>query len=93
MLGDRLPGSDDLPLLRYTTRVVNEALRLYPQPPVLIRRAMQVRQEGGEGDVKAEHICTHRHIFLVLFNTDTLCPAQHTHSCAIQVRACRIHCA
>ncbi|PNW72425.1 hypothetical protein CHLRE_16g678437v5 [Chlamydomonas reinhardtii] len=41
VLGDRLPGSDDLPLLRYTTRVVNEALRLYPQPPVLIRRAMQ----------------------------------------------------
>lgn len=25
--------------LRWTTRVINEAMRLYPQPPVLIRRA------------------------------------------------------
>ncbi|KAG2434218.1 hypothetical protein HXX76_007944 [Chlamydomonas incerta] len=41
VLGDKLPGAEDLPLLRYTTRVVNEALRLYPQPPVLIRRAVQ----------------------------------------------------
>jgi beta-ring hydroxylase len=27
--------------LRYTTRVINESMRLYPQPPVLIRRALE----------------------------------------------------
>jgi beta-ring hydroxylase len=30
--------------LRYTTRVINEGMRLYPQPPVLIRRALEVRR-------------------------------------------------
>lgn len=29
------------PACRYTTRVINESMRLYPQPPVLIRRALQ----------------------------------------------------
>ena len=28
-----------MPKLRWTTRVINESMRLYPQPPVLIRRA------------------------------------------------------
>lgn len=27
--------------LRFTTRVINESMRLYPQPPVLIRRALE----------------------------------------------------
>ncbi|PPD72672.1 hypothetical protein GOBAR_DD30430 [Gossypium barbadense] len=27
--------------LKYTTRVINESLRLYPQPPVLIRRSIE----------------------------------------------------
>ncbi|KAL6779702.1 CYP97A5 [Auxenochlorella protothecoides x Auxenochlorella symbiontica] len=40
VLGDRLPALADYQALRYTTRVINEAMRLYPQPPVLIRRAL-----------------------------------------------------
>ncbi|XP_057838898.1 protein LUTEIN DEFICIENT 5, chloroplastic isoform X2 [Cryptomeria japonica] len=40
VLGDRLPTIDDMKNLKYTTRVINEALRLYPQPPVLIRRSL-----------------------------------------------------
>jgi hypothetical protein len=36
---DRAPTLDDMPKLRWTTRVINESMRLYPQPPVLIRRA------------------------------------------------------
>eukprot|EP01025_Chloroclados_australasicus_P021209 TRINITY_DN2223_c0_g2_i5.p1 TRINITY_DN2223_c0_g2~~TRINITY_DN2223_c0_g2_i5.p1 ORF type:complete len:571 (-),score=26.99 TRINITY_DN2223_c0_g2_i5:278-1990(-) len=32
---------DELLLLKFTTRVVNEAMRLYPQPPILIRRAIE----------------------------------------------------
>jgi beta-ring hydroxylase len=41
VLGDRKPTVEDMRALRYCTRVINEAMRLYPQPPVLIRRALQ----------------------------------------------------
>ncbi|GIL92956.1 hypothetical protein Vretimale_13020 [Volvox reticuliferus] len=41
VLGDRTPTVEDFKSLRFTTRVINEAMRLYPQPPVLIRRALQ----------------------------------------------------
>ncbi|XP_065853210.1 protein LUTEIN DEFICIENT 5, chloroplastic [Euphorbia lathyris] len=39
ILGDRFPTIEDMKKLKYTTRVINESLRLYPQPPVLIRRS------------------------------------------------------
>ena len=52
VLGDRVPDLDDMPRLRLTTRVINEAMRLYPQPPVLIRRAAVDTQLGGY-DVEA----------------------------------------
>lgn len=41
IIGDRFPTVEDLKKLKYTTRVINESLRLYPQPPVLIRRSIQ----------------------------------------------------
>eukprot|EP00798_Chlamydomonas_sp_ICE-L_P019303 gene19303-25951_t len=41
VLGDRMVTVDDMKALRYTTRVINESMRLYPQPPVLIRRALE----------------------------------------------------
>ncbi|PNH09806.1 Protein LUTEIN DEFICIENT 5, chloroplastic [Tetrabaena socialis] len=41
VLGDRAPTVADFGSLRFTTRVINESMRLYPQPPVLIRRALQ----------------------------------------------------
>ena len=67
VLGDRMPGIEDMKNLKYTTRVINEVvlltykdlygayvlisketkililqtLRLYPQPPVLIRRSLE----------------------------------------------------
>ncbi|XVF30383.1 hypothetical protein REPUB_Repub16aG0052600 [Reevesia pubescens] len=40
VLGDRFPTIDDMKKLKYTARVINESLRLYPQPPVLIRRSL-----------------------------------------------------
>ncbi|KAI4302023.1 hypothetical protein L6164_035245 [Bauhinia variegata] len=40
VLGDRFPKIEDMKKLKYTTRVINESLRLYPQPPVLIRRSL-----------------------------------------------------
>ncbi|CAN4106368.1 unnamed protein product [Withania somnifera] len=47
VLGDRFPTIEDLKKLRYTTRVINESLRLYPQPPVLIRRSIEEDVVGG----------------------------------------------
>eukprot|EP00850_Spirogloea_muscicola_P007764 SM000040S14776 [mRNA] locus=s40:252418:258515:- [translate_table: standard] len=47
IIGDRWPGMEDLRNLKYTTRVINEAMRLYPQPPVLIRRALEDDVLGG----------------------------------------------
>jgi len=41
VLGDRTVTIADMKNLKFTTRVINEAMRLYPQPPVLIRRALQ----------------------------------------------------
>ncbi len=47
VVGDRTPALDDIKQLRLTTRVINEAMRLYPQPPVLIRRAVEDDVLGG----------------------------------------------
>lgn len=41
VLGDRKATMGELRQLSFTTRVINESMRLYPQPPVLIRRAME----------------------------------------------------
>ncbi|KAG1666004.1 hypothetical protein FOA52_010102 [Chlamydomonas sp. UWO 241] len=41
VIGDRLPTIEDIMELKFTTRVINESMRLYPQPPVLIRRALE----------------------------------------------------
>ena len=37
VIGDRPVTVEDMKELRFTTRVINESMRLYPQPPVLIR--------------------------------------------------------
>ena len=47
--GDRKPTVEDMMNLKFTTRVINESMRLYPQPPVLIRRALEpVTLDGYE---------------------------------------------
>ena len=40
VMGDRAaPSVEDFMALRYVMRCVNESMRLYPHPPVLLRRA------------------------------------------------------
>lgn len=56
VLGDRLPTIQDMKNLKYTTRVINEGLRLYPQPPVLIRRSLEDDVLGGYPIKKDEDI-------------------------------------
>lgn len=62
VLGDRFPTIEDLKNLKYTSRVISESLRLYPQPPVLIRRSL-------EGDVLGEYpIRRGEDIFISVWN-------------------------
>lgn len=52
--GSRTPTFDDLPDLLYTRLALVEALRLYPEPPVIIRRALketELPQGGSNGPV------------------------------------------
>ncbi|OIW17878.1 hypothetical protein TanjilG_00235 [Lupinus angustifolius] len=62
IIGDRLPTIEDMKKLKYATRVINESLRLYPQPPVLIRRSL-------EDDVLGEYpIKRDEDIFISIWN-------------------------
>lgn len=47
LIGDATPTVDQVKQLSYTTRVISEAMRLYPQPPVLIRRALEADTLAG----------------------------------------------
>lgn len=47
VIGDGKPTLDSIKELKYTMRVINEGMRLYPQPPVLIRRALEGDIIGG----------------------------------------------
>ena len=47
VLGDATPTLETIGRLAFTTRVINESMRLYPQPPVLIRRALEDTELGG----------------------------------------------
>ena len=47
VLGDRVPGFEDLPRLRYTARVFDEALRLYPPAWLISRLALADDVLGG----------------------------------------------
>ncbi|KAF6134368.1 hypothetical protein GIB67_005760 [Kingdonia uniflora] len=40
VLKGRLPTYEDIKQLKYLTRSINESMRLYPHPPVLLRRAI-----------------------------------------------------
>lgn len=45
--GDGKPSFEDIKRLGFTMRVINESMRLYPQPPVLIRRALEEDELAG----------------------------------------------
>ncbi|KAK9820832.1 hypothetical protein WJX81_000578 [Elliptochloris bilobata] len=62
VVGDGVPGVEQVRGLRLTTRVINEAMRLYPQPPVLIRRAL------GPDTLGAYHLPAGADLFISVWN-------------------------
>ncbi|WP_326563796.1 cytochrome P450 [Micromonospora peucetia] len=66
VLGDRLPGYEDLHRLRYTGMVVEEAIRLYPPVWLLPRKALEDDEIGGYhvpagADILISPYTLHRH--------------------------------
>lgn len=68
VVGDAKPDMDQLRALTFTTRVINEAMRLYPQPPVLIRRAINDDVLGGY------HVAAGSDIFISVWNIHRCSP-------------------
>ncbi len=63
IMGDRpQPNMQDYMKLKYVMRCVNESMRLYPHPPVLLRRAMVQDELPGrlslqDVDIAVETYC------------------------------------
>lgn len=68
VLGDRNPTMEDISKLQLIRLVIAESLRMYPEPPLLIRRALEddILPEGGAG-FKTK-IMRGTDIFLALYN-------------------------
>jgi cytochrome P450 len=68
VLGDRVPTMDDIKNLKYIRLVIAESLRLYPEPPLLIRRCREEHQlPKGGGSVEAT-VIRGMDLFLSLYN-------------------------
>jgi cytochrome P450 len=70
VLGGREPTFDDVAALPYIRLIVSESLRMYPEPPLLIRRALEddVLPAGGTGKSGGFKILRGTDIFLALYN-------------------------
>ncbi|CAI5493397.1 unnamed protein product [Closterium sp. Naga37s-1] len=70
VLGDRLATLQDIKSLEYTRLVVSEALRLYPQPPLLIRRALANDHlpSGYKGNPEGYNLPKGTDLFVSVFN-------------------------
>ncbi|XP_044507914.1 cytochrome P450 97B2, chloroplastic [Mangifera indica] len=70
VLGQEKPTFESLKKLQYIRLIVAESLRLYPQPPLLIRRALKpdVLPGGYKGDKDGYPIPTGTDIFISVYN-------------------------
>lgn len=68
VLGDRDPTFDDIKKLDLVRLVIAESLRMYPEPPLLIRRALQDHTLPAGGVGFETKISRGTDIFLALYN-------------------------
>lgn len=70
VIGDRDPGLEDIKALSYTRATLAESLRLYPQPPLLIRRALSedTLPPGLNGDPNGYPIGKGADLFISVWN-------------------------
>nr|APW83734.1 cytochrome P450 carotenoid hydroxylase 97B [Dunaliella salina]APW83738.1 cytochrome P450 carotenoid hydroxylase 97B [Dunaliella salina] len=70
VVGDRMPNLDDIRAMSYTRATLGESLRLYPQPPLLIRRALSEDKlpPGLNGDPNGYPIGKGADIFISVWN-------------------------
>jgi cytochrome P450 len=67
VVGDRNPTFEDIKKLEYTRLVIAETLRMYPEPPLLIRRC-RTEDELPKGGGREATVIRGMDIFLVLYN-------------------------
>uniref|UniRef100_A0ABQ7H4E3 Cytochrome P450 n=1 Tax=Dunaliella salina TaxID=3046 RepID=A0ABQ7H4E3_DUNSA len=70
VVGDKMPSIDDIRAMSYTRATLGESLRLYPQPPLLIRRALSEDKlpPGLNGDPNGYPIGKGADIFISVWN-------------------------
>jgi cytochrome P450 len=67
VVGDRMPTLEDIKEMKYVRLVVAETLRMYPQPPLLIRRCRDEDRLPSGGGREAT-VIRGMDMFLVLYN-------------------------
>jgi len=70
VLGDRQPTFEDIREMKQVRMVISESLRLYPQPPILIRRALgeDTLPGGINGDPNGYKIGKGTDLFISVWN-------------------------
>ncbi|VEU37775.1 unnamed protein product [Pseudo-nitzschia multistriata] len=67
VVGDRHPTYEDIKEMKYTRLVISESLRMYPQPPLLIRRC-RAENTMPKGAGREARVIRGMDIFLPLYN-------------------------
>jgi cytochrome P450 len=68
VIGDRVPTYEDIKELHYLRLVVAETLRMYPEPPLLIRRCRTQNDIPSSAFGRTATVIRGMDIFLVLYN-------------------------
>ena len=70
VVGDRMPTMEDCMKMKYLRLVVAETLRMYPEPPLLIRRCRtdDVLPVGAKGNVEGAKVMRGMDMFLSVYN-------------------------
>ena len=91
ILGSRQqPDMQDYTKLKYVMRCVNESMRLYPHPPVLLRRAMIQDELPGT----APCLSSRHSVDLLLHDVEgiLLCMSCAVHNCRVLLGDCCADC-